>query len=35
MDMTYDTNPVPVTYTPEELEQVILEYLKVVDMEFY
>ena len=34
MYMTYDSNPVPVTYTPEELEQVIADYLMNVDMEF-
>ena len=34
MYMTYNSNPVPVAYTPEELEQVITDYLKNVDLEF-
>lgn len=32
--MTYDSNPVPVTYTQEELGQVVDSYLKEVDTEF-
>ena len=32
--MTYDTNPVPMTYTQKELRQVIESYLKEVDTEF-
>lgn len=32
--MTYDSNPVPVTYTQEELRQVIDDYLKGVTTEF-
>lgn len=32
--MTYDPNPVPVTYTQEELRQVVDSYLKEVDTEF-
>ena len=34
MFMTYDSNPVPVTYTQEELRQVIDDYLKGVTTEF-
>lgn len=34
MYVTYDSNPVPVTYTQEELRQVIDSYLKEVDTEF-
>ena len=32
--MTYDPNPVPVTYTQIELKQVIDDYLKDVNTEF-
>ena len=32
--MTYDPNPVPVTYTQEELKQVVEDYLKDVTPEF-
>lgn len=34
MYITYDSNPVPVTYTQEELRQVIDNYLKDVTTEF-
>ena len=34
MYVTYNSNPVPVTYTQEELRQVIESYLKEVDTEF-
>lgn len=34
MYVTYDSNPVPVTYTQEELRQVIDDYLKDVTTEF-
>lgn len=32
--MTYDSNPVPVTYTQEELKQVVEDYLNDVATEF-
>jgi len=32
--VTYDSNPVPVTYTQEELRQVVDSYLKEVHTEF-
>lgn len=32
--MVYDSNPVPVTYTKEELASVIEEYLKDVTLDF-
>ncbi len=34
MYVTYDSNPVPVTYALEELRQVVVSYLKEVDTEF-
>lgn len=34
MYVTYDSNPVPMTYTREELRQVIDDYLKGVTTEF-
>ena len=34
MYMIYDSNPVPVTYTTEELAKVIEEYLKDITTEF-
>lgn len=34
MYITYDSNPVPVTYTQEELKLVIYNYLKDVTKEF-
>ena len=34
MYVTYNPNPVPVTYTQEELRQVLESYLKEVDTEF-
>lgn len=34
MYMIYDSNPVPVTYTQEELSQVINDYIDGVSMEF-
>lgn len=34
MYITYDSNPVPVTYTQEELRQVIEDYLNDVTTEF-
>ena len=34
MYVTCDSNPVPITYSQEELKQVIEDYLKEVDTEF-
>ncbi len=34
MYMTYDSNPVPVTYTQEELKHIIKDYIKDVNSEF-